>query len=123
MYTQTEIDTIGLATAWSTSDITTWPRYSDILCQFKSNSGSGLAGVNGALPFTFPGAASIGTGIATWFMIFCTINTALVNNLIIGTVTPIGGGGDIELTTTSITSGYFYKLPVLNIGYPTKFSW
>jgi hypothetical protein len=57
---------------------------------------------NGVATIADPAAVSASaTGTATWFRLIGTTTT----NRVDGSITTVGGGGDLELNTTSLVSG------------------
>lgn len=102
-------------------------RSTDLLLKYVPSGGNWN---NGNLVTTFNPTAATGTGTATWYMFGgfqCTIpvsynSWARSTDLLIGTVSSIGGGGDIELLNTSIVSGTTYRIPQYEMRLPTKFN-
>lgn len=57
-------------------------------------------------------ANAAATGVATWFRL---VNAGATVNVTDGTVTATGSGGDLQLVTTSITSGQPVQVTALTI--------
>lgn len=83
---------------------------------------------DGTIKTALSGAAAVASGEATWFVHYLGpyqvgIGNTSVAYALVGTVTGPGGGGDIELLSTTITSGQFYKVYNINIPLPLKIVW
>lgn len=117
--TQTELDAISGSAAITT--VAALPRYADLLsihyvqeAKFVLNN----------LQVTLNNAVAAASGQASWFMLFSVYNGAgSMNQALVGTVSETGGGGDIELLTTSLIAGAMYKIPQIQIAFPSKFTW
>jgi hypothetical protein len=76
---------------------------------------------------TFLPTAAVGSGVATWFT-FGTYGFTFAGSstqpgfLVSGSVTSVGGGGDIELLNTTFTNGSTYRIPQYELVFPKSFS-
>lgn len=122
--TQDEFDTwYGTGATNVTADSGIF-RASDLLIKYVPVGGNWS---NGNLVSIFNPTVAANTGVATWYMFGSFQCTLLAvwprpTDLLIGTVTAIGGGGDIELLNTSIVSGTTYRIPQYEMRLPTKFN-
>jgi hypothetical protein len=72
---------------------------------------------------------AIATGVATWFRWMVTIQPSYtsdpinVAHQIIGTVSTNGGGGDLQMDTTTITAGQQYRISSIQFFTPTSFTY
>lgn len=96
-------------------------RTSDLLITFDFGSNywtvttaTGQAALN-----TSVNATASATGTAAWFMIDVNANN---RQMITGTVSGPGGGGDLVIGSTSITSGLIYSLGSLIYTLPRVFT-
>lgn len=122
--TQTEFDTwYGTGATNITADSGIF-RYTDLLVKYVPSGGNWN---NGNLVTTFNPTVAANTGTATWYMFgaFQALSNgvwARPTDLLIGTVSSIGDGGDIELLNTSIVSGTTYRIPQYEMRLPSKFN-
>jgi hypothetical protein len=122
--TQAEFDTwYGTGATNVTADSGIF-RATDLLIKYPTAGGNWN---NGNLVVTFNPTVAANTGTATWYMFggFQNLSNnvwARPTDLLIGTVSAIGGGGDIELLNTSIVSGTTYRIPQYEMRLPTKFN-
>lgn len=122
--TQSEFDTwYGTGATNVTADSGIF-RYADLLIKYVPSGGNWN---NGNLVTTFNPTAALNTGTASWYMFgaFQYLSNgvwARPTNLLIGTVSSIGGGGDIELLNTAIVSGTTYRIPQYEMRLPSKFN-
>jgi hypothetical protein len=121
MPTQSEFDTaVDVNGAKTLSGIL---RYSDLLVYYQSQS---AAVSSGSVVCSFTPTAATGSGTAAWFMFGCWSSNytwgTVPNYIVAGTITGIGGGGDIEMLNTTIAAGTTYRIPQYEMRLPTKFS-
>lgn len=116
--TQAQLDAMSNAAVYT--NLNTLPRYNDMLFYAKPTSSSM---VNASWQISIPPATALKTGTASWFMLFAQYAGQLGNNAVVGSLSAIGGAGDIEITTLNFNAGSMYKLPQISIPFPTKFSW
>jgi hypothetical protein len=126
MPTQAEFDagiTNGLVNITALNGIF---RYSDLLVYYQAQTYSPSLG---SQVCSFLPVVASATGAATWFMFgsfgardatYTTLASATY--LVAGSITSIGGGGDIEMLNTAITSGVTYRVPQYELRFPSKFS-
>lgn len=114
--TQSELDAVVYQT-----DITASPRYSDLLVRCAATFSPANANSYAAKPTFYPSAATaIQSGTATWALVGeWGVNPFLV----LLSITAIGGGGDLEVQSTSIVSGTTYLFGALTLTAPVSFSW
>ncbi len=124
MPTQADFDTwYGTGATNVTADSGIF-RYTDLLIKYVPSGGNWN---NGNLVTTFNPTVAANSGTATWYMFGgfqCSSNGvwARPTDLLIGSVTSIGGGGDIELLNTTIASGTTYRIPQYELRLPSKFN-
>lgn len=119
--TQDELDTYLASAPLNITD-TAVIRYNDLLVKFLPQS---QQTTQGTILNSFNPANAINTGTATWFIYGAFASTSYNNRpsyLVGGTVTGAGGGGDIELLSTSFVSGNAYRMPMYELKLPSKFS-
>jgi hypothetical protein len=66
------------------------------------------------------------TGVATWFWLFGSNTSGTFASTVmqlIGTITPTGGGGDIELASVNIVAGNPFKLGNFTINVDTTYTY
>ena len=122
--TQADFDTwYGTGATQITADSGIF-RYADLLIKYVPSGGNWTSG---SLVTTFNPTVAANTGTATWYMFGAFQN--LTNgvwprptDLLIGTVSSIGGGGDIELLNTAIVAGTTYRIPQYELRLPSKFN-
>lgn len=100
-------------------------RATDLLISYTIGALS-VSGSQVALTLGSPAATASGT--ATWFCLAAYNGATSTNssylyypNMIIGTVTPTNGGGDVEIPNVSIISGNIYKMPQLELKFPFSY--
>lgn len=121
--TQSELNTgfpVAATSGANTYTLATLPRNTDLLCHLTMYSFSEAIATNTLTAFQLSGTA-IRSGTATWFQLLVVHSGGYDFNVITGSVSAVGGGGDIELLTTTFVSGGVYKFPAIGIPLPTKF--
>lgn len=95
-------------------------RSTDRLVYFAGIAAS-QAGRN--LSVTLAAANAVKTGSATWFMLVSTgiVSGLTVCNVVVGSLTLVGGGGDIEVGSVDYVLGQSYKVPQITLAMPVKF--
>lgn len=96
-------------------------RDTDMLIEVASNVimtyGSGKIGWNQQI------VAATNSGTAGWFMWHGSPTAVGVRNIIVGTITAPGGGGDMTLTDLNIVAGNNYALGTANFTFPREFNY
>lgn len=121
MPTNAEIDTYIAAAPLTVPDTGLF-RNADRLLSVTPSTQS-LA--QGSILHSFSPKAASASGIATWFLFgVYAISTyaARPSYFVVGSITEIGGGGDIELPDVNIVSGTTYRIPSYELKLPSKFS-
>ncbi len=103
-------------------------RSSDILVTFDNtgdqikNNSSLSAGQN-YVSIATPFATATQTGTASWFWLINFNGSTVLQQLVGTTITAVGGGGDLEITSTSIVSGSSYRVTGLYIEFPRTWTY
>lgn len=71
---------------------------------------------------TTPFLAASASGIATWFRMISS-GSGTISHQIIGTVGIDGSGSDLEVQSTTITSGELYRLFEFKLTFPTSWTY
>lgn len=118
----TQADLDGIST---TTPLSAWSgvhRYSDLLLVLPV-SAIAYSGYNQVASLIANPAWASGT--ATWFMYgyyYSSGQNSYGTSLISGSVGLTGSGSDLELDTTTFTSGVLYKMPNISIPFPNGYS-
>lgn len=118
MPTQAQIDTaIPLTSASSITD----PYAASRLVSFTAASCM-LAKRN--LTIVLNQGTASASGTATWFMLFIQTYSSptYYPAALVGSITALGGGGDIEVVTNTFVSTSIYKVPQFTLTLPVRYS-
>lgn len=120
----TFMDTFVSGSVNPTGSLSNVFRYSDMLVAYAKQTATVVAGT---CVCSFVPTAAQKSGTATWFMFgswggYYSSGWRTPAYIVAGTITDIGGGGDIEMLNRNIVSGTAYRIPQYELRFPTKFS-
>lgn len=118
----TQADLDGISTTSAITSYSAVHRYSDCLLIMPASAVS-WSGYNHVASLYANTALLSGT--ATWFMYghyYSSGQSSYGTSLISGSVGLTGSGSDLELDTTTFTSGILYKMPNISIPFPNGYS-